>query len=273
MNFNNAGAGTASAELPVSGMYAIVIDPWFERSGAMTVTLSEDLETPISYQRLASEPELTPGQNARITFAGTAGQWVSVGLSDMTLGVGYCCEVGTISMQKPDGSVLLAPMNFNNAGAGTASALLPVTGTYAIVIDPWFARSGAMTVTLSEDLAPPISINGSAASLNYRIGQNARITFAGTAGQRVSVGLSDMTLGVGYCCEVGTISMQKPDGSVLLAPMNFNNAGAGTASALLPVSGTYAIVIDPWFARSGAMTVTLSEDLVPPISINAQQRT
>ena len=48
--------------------------------------------------------------------------------------------------------------------------------------------------------------------------------------QRVSVGLSDMTLGVGYCCEVGTISMQKPDGTVLLAPMNFNNAGAATAS-------------------------------------------
>ena len=126
-----------------------------------------------------------------------------------------------------------------------------------------------MTVTLSEDLAPPISINDPPVNLNFRIGQNARITFAGTAGQRVSVGLSDMTLGVGYCCEVGSISMQKPDGTVLLSPMNFNNAGAGTASSELPVSGTYAIVIDPWFARSGAMTVSCRK-IWPPITSTAR---
>src|ERR671939_415680 len=101
----------------------------------------------------------------------------------MTLGVGYCCEVGSISLQKPDGSVLLAPMNFNNGGAGTASAMLPVTGTYAIVIDPWFARSGAMTVRLSGDLANPITINGPPVNLNFNPGQNAKLKFTGTAGQ------------------------------------------------------------------------------------------
>ncbi len=268
VNFSNAGAGTASVLLPVSGTYAIFIDPSIHRSGVVTVTLSEDIASPISINGTAVNLTYRIGQNARLPFEGTAGQRVSVGLSDMTLGVGYCCEVGSISLLKPDGTVLQAAVNFSNAGAGTASVLLPVSGTYAIFIDPSIHRSGAMTVTLSEDIASPISINGIAVNLTYRIGQNARLPFEGTAGQRVSVGLSDMTLGVGYCCEVGSISLLKPDGTVLQAAVNFSNAGAGTASVLLPVSGTYAIFIDPSIHRSGAMTVTLSEDLAPPITVN-----
>ena len=124
------------------------------------------------------------------------------------------------------------------------TSVLPATGTYTILIDPNGTDTGNITFSLYNvtDLPGTITINGPAVGVTTTApGQNVRLTFQGTAGQWVSVGLSDMTLGVGYCCEVGSISMQKPDGSVLLAPMNFNNAGAGTASALLPVTGTYAI--------------------------------
>jgi hypothetical protein len=212
--------------------------------------------------------DFRPGQNTWLLFDGTAGQRVSVGLSGITFAPGYCCDIGTVALYKPDGTVLQAPVAFTNQGAGTASVALPASGTYAILIDPYLGRSGAITVTLSADLSPQITINGPSVVLDFNAGQNAWLTFAGTAGQRVSVGLSAISIAPTYCCDIGTVSLYKPDGTVLQAPVAFTNQGAGTASVVLPASGNYSILIDPYIGRSGAITATLSADLSPPMTIN-----
>jgi len=246
----------------------VVVDPYLGRSGNVTFTLSEDLAPPIAINDPPVLLTFRPGQNARITFTGTAGQRVSVGLSDMTLATGYCCDIGSIAMYKPDGSVLLAPYAFTNAGQGTPSQVLPVSGTYSVVVDPYLGRSGNATFTLSGDIVGQVIINGPAVPLNFNVGQNARLTFDGTAGQRVSVGLSGITISPGYCCDIGSIAMYKPDGTVLLNPLAFTNAGQGTPSQVLPVTGTYSVVVDPYLGRSGNVTFALSEDLNPQISIS-----
>jgi len=266
--FTNAGQGTPSQVLSVSGTYSIVVDPAGGRTGSVTVTLSEDLAPPTSINGPAVPLNFNVGQNARLTFDGTAGQRVSVGLSGITISPGYCCDIGSIAMYKPDGTVLLNPLAFTNAGQGTPSQVLPVTGTYSVVVDPYLGRSGNVTFTLSEDLAPPIAINDPPVQLNFNPGQNARLTFAGTAGQRVSVGLSGITIGTGYCCDIGSIAMYKPDGTLLLNPLAFTNAGQGTPSQVLPVTGTYSVVVDPYLARSGAATFTLSDEIAFSTSIN-----
>jgi hypothetical protein len=252
--------------LPVTGTYSIVIDPYIGRTGSLTVTLSKDLSPPTVVNGPPLALDFRSGQNAWLLIDGTAGQRVSVGVSDITIGTGFCCDVGSIAFYKPDGSVLLSPFGFSTAGGGTVSQVLPVTGTYAVLIDPYIGRSGTATVTVSEDLAPPITINGPSVALDFRAGQNAQLTFNGVAGQRVSVGLTGITIGTGFCCDVGFMQLNKPDGTVLMTPYGFSTAGAGTPSQVLPVTGTYSIVVDPYIARSGVATVTLSEDLSPPIS-------
>jgi YD repeat-containing protein len=266
--FTNQGAGTASVVLPVSGSYSIFIDPYIGRSGLITATLSADLSPPVSINSGALALDIRPGQNAWLMFAGTAGQRVTLGLSGITIAPGYCCDIGAITLYKPDGTVLQAPLAFTNQGAGTASVVLPVSGTYAFAVDPYLGRSGAITATVSGDLSPPISINGPSVVLDFNAGQNAWLMFDGTAGQRVSVGLSGITMAPGYCCDIGSVSLYKPDGTVLQVPLAFTNQGAGTASVVLPVSGTYAFYIDPYLGRSGAITATVSADLSPPVSIN-----
>ncbi len=268
LSFTNQGAGTPSVVLPANGTYTIIIDPYQVRTGAVTATLSADLAPPISINGSSIPLDFRIGQNAMLTFDGAAGQRISVGLSGITISTGYCCDIGTISLYKPDGTVLQAPVAFTNQGAGTASVVLPSSGTYSILIDPYQARSGAITATLSADLSPPISINGGAVPLDFRAGQNAWLLFDGTAGQRVSVGLSGITIAPGYCCDIGTVALYKSDGTVVQGAMAFTNQGAGTISAVLPASGTYAFAIDPYIARSGAITATLSADLSPPITIN-----
>jgi hypothetical protein len=254
--------------LPVSGTYSIIVDPYLGRSGSATMTLSEDLSPPISINGPSVPLNFSAGQNARLTFDGVAGQRVSVGLAGITIGTGYCCDVGSVAFYKPDGSVLLSPMGFSTAGAGTPSQVLPVTGTYAIVVDPYLGRTGSATITLSEDLSPPITANGPSVPLDFRSGQNARLTFEGTADQRVSLGVNGVTIGTGYCCDVGSIALYKPDGSVQLSPLGFGTAGASTATQVLPITGTYSIIVDPYLGRTGGLTLSLAEDLSGPISIN-----
>jgi len=268
MPFGNGGAGTPSVVLPANGTYTIVIDPYQARTGAVTATLSADLTPAITVNGASVPLDLRAGQNALLTFDGTAGQRISIGLSDITIGTGYCCDIGTVTIYKPDGTVFQAPIAFSNQGAGTPSVVLPASGTYSILIDPYIGRSGAITATVSADLSPPITINGGGVALDFRPGQNAWLTFDGIAGQRVSIGLSGITIAPGYCCDIGSVSLYKPDGTVLQAPIGFSNQGAGTPSVVLPVSGTYSILIDPYIARTGSITATLSADLSPSITIN-----
>ena len=84
----------------------------------------------------------TPGQNARITFAGRAGQHVTLQLSGVSVLISY------VTILKPDGTAL-TPSTLVTTSGRTITADLSSDGTYAITIDPLGAETGMMTLTLS----------------------------------------------------------------------------------------------------------------------------
>ena len=87
-------------------------------------------------------------------------------------------------------------------------------------------------------------------------GQNARVVFEGTAGQRVGLIMSAVTI------SSSAVSILNPDGSNLIAPTFICNSGGFISSSPLPVSGTYTILIDPSGNNVGSMTLKLVD--VPP---------
>jgi len=268
-SFNTSGEGTVTGTLPVTGTYTIVIDPILSKQGNVTVTLSEELSGTIVINGATVPLTFAAGQNARLTFDGVAGQRVSVGISDITIGTGHCCEVGNVSVLKPDGSTMLAPLGFHTSGQGSPSFILTVSGTYSILVNPFLARAGNLTVTLSEDVQEPITINGSSVPLSLsRAGQNALLTFSGTAGQRINLGMSNITIGVGHCCVIADVTVFKPDGTALITPFAFLIGGDGTDTITLPTTGTYSVIVNPFLARAGNVTVTLSDELSDTITIN-----
>jgi hypothetical protein len=89
----------------------------------------------------------TPGQNARLTFAGAAGQRVTLTVANVLVGTSSCCAA-KLSVAKPDGTNLLAPTYFGRRGA-TFSLLPPTTGTYAVVVDPQAGETGSLTLALA----------------------------------------------------------------------------------------------------------------------------
>src|SRR5262249_7803688 len=194
-------------------------------------------------------------QNARVIFSGTAGQRLSVGMTGVTMGSSTCCGV-KVSVLSPGGATFVYPAYVGSRGGDIDTTPRPATGTYTIVVDPQDDATGAITLTLSTEVAGAVVPGGGAKLVTIaRAGQNARLSFDGVGGQTVSLTLSGGTFGPSPCCDV-SVTVLKPDGTTLLTRLT------GTTTAVvalqLPATGTYQVLIDPNEARTGSISVSIS---------------
>ena len=132
--------------LTSSGTYTVLVDPQGSDTGGARLTLHDVPPDATGSLPLTVSLE-TPGQNARVTFAGaTAGQAVTLTLANVTLGTSTCCG-GQLTVYKPDGTRLSGPAFFGTNGK-TVSLQLATTGTYAVQLDPQGAATGSLTASL-----------------------------------------------------------------------------------------------------------------------------
>jgi subtilisin family serine protease len=263
--FGTTGGFVDTKALPVSGTYTILVDPQLTDVGSATLTLY-DVPPDVTGSMTPGGSPLTvtmgptPGQNALVTFSGTQGQRISLGMSNVTIGTSTCCSA-RVSITSPDNSTLIYATPVGRNGGFLDAKVLPMTGTYTILVDPQGADLGSMTLNLYDvppDLTGTLAIGGGPVSLTLAPtpGQNATLTFNGTANQRVSLRLSNVTIGNTSCCGA-KISILKPDGTTVVPPILVGTFGA-TITATLPVTGVYSIGIDPQQAYVGGITLTLS---------------
>ena len=251
--------------LPASGTYSILVDPQLADLGSMTLTLYDvpaDVNASIipGGQPVNVSIGPVPGQNAVVSFYGALGQRIALRMSQVSIGTSSCCSA-RVSILKPDGSTLVYATPVGTSGGFLDTRSLPVAGFYTILVDPQGTDVGSMTLTLYDvppDLSASIAIGGPPISLALGPvpGQNATLGFAGTAGQRVNLRLSNVTLGGSSCCGA-RISLLKPDGTSMVPPILVGTFGA-TMTATLSVTGQYSIVVDPQGANTGSITLTLS---------------
>jgi hypothetical protein len=105
--------------------------------------------------------------------------------------------------------------------------------------------------------APPIVPGGDPVTVTTTTpGENARLVFDGLAGDRISLKLSDVTIGTA-CCSSAKISILKPDGTVLLSGTGFGTSGGFIDTKTLPQTGSYRIFVDPQSNAVGSVTLTL----------------
>lgn len=192
-----------------------------------------------------------PGEMARLTFAATAGQNVSV---NFTNGTFVPCTLNLVILN-PDGSTLnsttcIDPSNF------VSLQNLPQTGTYTMLLTANDASTGSITVTLYGvvDVTGTITIGGPAVNVTLGTpGQIANLTFSGTDAQEVKV------LGTNNTVTCLTVSILKPTGGTLVTS---NETCPGSSFTLpaktLPATGTYTLSIVPYSAYTGSLTVQLT---------------
>ncbi len=236
--------------LPVTGTYTIVIDPNSTFTGSMNLTL-HSVPADVTGTITVAGPPVTittavPGQNANVTFEGTAGQRVSLDLTNVTI------NSSAVTVRKPDGTTLMAAATVSTAGVFFDAVTLPANGTYSIFIDPKVAAVGSMTLTLygvPPDATGTIVIGGPHVTVTITVpGENALLTFAGAAGQIVEIDW-DGDL------QSTTPRINKPDGTSLADTY----ATSGDDIYQLPVTGTYTVVIDPFWNNIGSITIALYE--------------
>jgi len=258
------------ASLPVTGTYTILFVAVSTSTGSVALTLSQDLQAGAIVAGGGSVPVsiARAGQRARLSFSGAAGQRLSLGIAGPTVTTTY-------TVSNPDGTTLTSS-SFGQAGSVDMPPL-PVTGTYGILIDPEYAKTGSMTLTLSEEVSGTITVDGASVPLAIgRAGQRARVTFAGVAGQRLSLLMQDTSVPSG-----GTTTVLRPDGTTH-GTLIFGNGTWTLDLAALTVTGTYTVLIDPsgvgttsttlWLSSEVSGTITPGDVAVPVSVVRPGQR-
>lgn len=265
-SFSTSGGAIDSQILPATGTYAIVVDPAQAFIGNVTIRLynTPDITGTITLDGATVTPSLTvPGQRARYTFSGTAGQWVNLGLTAVTI------SSSAVSLLKPDGTTLVSTTISTSGGSLDPTTTLPTTGTYTIVVDPTGLATGAMTLTLTSPVTGTITLDGASVPISLtKAGRTARYTFSGTSGQWLSLGLTAVTI------SSSTVTMLKPDGTTLAGPTTVGTTGGGLEPpSTLPTTGTYTIVVDPSGTNTGNITLTLMSNLTGTLNLNGTATT
>jgi hypothetical protein len=242
--------------LPVNGTYKIVVDPKQNYTGKMTLRLYNVLADPtgtiLNDGTPAQVVTTTPGQNATLTFSGTIGQRVSLDLNSSTY------KSGKLKILNPDASLLFpTALTFTQAGRFMEPKVLPATGTYTIVIDPKLLSIGQAWLQLfvvPADTTGTVATNGTPSTVTTTgPGQNALLTFSGTAGQRVS-GI----LGNSLYTSLVQVSILNPDSTLLYSPaVPVGAFDAFIDTQTLPTTGTYTVLVDPQGVDTGSLDIRL----------------
>lgn len=172
------------------------------------------------------------GDTAALTFNETAGHYIYLEFS------GSFYYWSNVVVTNPDGSQLEAgPYGAEYLGR----TLLSQTGTYTITLSPHSSTpTGSATFNLFDvpaDFNGAIAINGASASIYLSTpGQRGYLTFSGTAGTPIFVGIGN---GSYFWSNVVLVN---PDGSTLTS----TNFGSGYIDkTTLPQTGTYQLWLFP----------------------------
>lgn len=245
---------------PLSGAYTVLVQSAVG-TGNLTLTLSQSSSQSNGSESSQSE-EInidTPGQSVTVPFNGTAGQIVSVCLNNSSF-TGFITNVG-VTVLNPNGSTLFSGSTVGTGSFLIGSANLPTTGTYTIVLTSLNGNTGSATVLISLFQNQTISVTpvaGGTASTAVAInvpGQQALLTFSGTAGQMASFVLNDSTF-TGGSSNVG-VSILNPNGSTLISGTTAYQGNFIFGPVSLPTTGTYTVVISPGI-NSGSTNVLVS---------------
>ncbi|MFI6697851.1 IPT/TIG domain-containing protein [Streptomyces sp. NPDC050509] len=239
-------------DLPLSGRYSLILKPGTNNLGAAKVTFSSPVTRTLDPDEPTSELQLTRvGQDAKLTFDGTAGESRTLGF-DMT----GMTKTTTVLVYGPDGAQVDSAYVPGGFTGNIDLETLARSGRYTIRVDPTQAGTGRVLATLSRIAdAGTLGMVGPESTLPVtRPGQYGIARFTGQAGQRVSLGMA----AEGFTAYTA-VEVLGPDGkrfgdSFIVA------AGSRTEwdSPTLAVSGTYTVQMKPSSLGTGTLTLALS---------------
>lgn len=237
-------SGTA-LQLPnlAAGTYTIEVVPQYPVTGSFQALLASGLA--------GSTISTTPGQSVTVSFTGTAGESLGLGISGLALSSG---SQANMTLTEPNGNLLVnGPLNANLPGTNFSFLNLPASGTYTIEISPPGQQTMSVTVTLAPPVTGSLSLN-TPQSVSLLAGQYTWISFTATAGQTVAINeASIVTTPAGqnvaltvYNSSGAAVGSMDPPGST------------GTLNLANLAAGTYYIMASPSDAAKATLQLTVA---------------
>jgi hypothetical protein len=138
-------------------------------------------------------------------------------------------------------------------GDQSLALTLPATGTYTVVLKPVGSNTGSASLILSTDVeAGTVTPGGSGVPITIaRSGQNARLTFSGTAGQTPKIASSGWS-----GMDGAAITLYNASG----APIKYCDVSTATLNCplgTLTSTGSFTVLLTPHSAMTGSVTLGL----------------
>ena len=204
-------------------------------------------------------------QSAIVFFNGTAGQTISVGISNST----YGSSCATVTVLDTSDSSIASTLACGPNGV-TPAAVLTSSGTYLITVRSSAVGSLTATIYNAATITQGVSIDGSAVNMSTNPSQPLALTFTGSANQQTAVAVSGSTYGS------IAVSILKPDGTTLVSNMIATSNLTATGNTIVigiqtlpatPSSGTYTIQLIGSPGPGSASVQLFSVNSVPNLSI------
>lgn len=237
----------------LSGTYTVAIAP--NGAGAtLSLQVLGPATTALTVGAAATPVTLgTAGAPVMLTFAGTAGQAMTVALSSVTL------SAATVTLVSPTGATLIS-QSLTTAGL-TLYPTLPATGTYGVLIQPTGALTGSLNASVAvTPIVSSLTVNQASATLPIASATPQVLSFTGTSGQYLSVAVAEATGSVASAM----VSVLQPGGvplasGTLTATCSTSCAGSTVVNlGPLAQAGTYLVVVQSPAGGSASLQVTLA---------------
>jgi len=245
--------------LGTTGVFTLRLDPYQMYAATFTARLAVDFVQTMTPGSAPLNLSLVAAQNASLPFTVTAGQIVALNID--SIATTPASTYVHVYLYASSGSLVTSILtttrhtfNLENLAADT----------YTILIVPRDAAAATMTVTLAAMMGGPLTASGVGTTYSATVQeQNAYFTFAGTAGETLGIGMTELSATPSGASAV-MVHIYKPDGSVLDSSYCYFSDVPGCAWTMrnLPATGTYRVrVVSP----DGA-TMSFKLTLSPPVT-------
>ncbi len=250
-SFSATAFAAQELRLPVSGTYQVLVETSYGETVNSRLMLTAGAAVPVDGTPSTVATDYG-GQAVRNTFQVTAGQQVGIGLYDLAVSSGSYVSV---SLYRPDGTSSTSTTCYTSYQGCKLTLAAAQTGVYSLVVTPQSAtQTFTYKVAVSHDVTGAMTLDEPLDVVLSRRGQNARFTFNGSTGQRLSLQIA----GQATVPAARTIyyRVYRPDGTQL------TSTGTSTYTGLrlpaLPVDGTYTVLVDSNYGETVQAHLTVA---------------
>ncbi len=256
------------------GTYTAYIDPFQTNTGSLTLSINNDQDVTgpsISVGSGATPSTTVPGQDVRLSFAGTAGQRIAILVTNVSN------PEAAVNLITPTGATL-ASVSINNLPTGQTFYIdtqsLPTTGTYQLWVQHNFANYGSESLQIlsvptdfSGTLTVPLpGAQGTAVRVpttgTLSAGENASLNFSASSGQKLSFNVGLSTIGTSYASCLVTVTGPSPSTTQIASGYCGNQGGVAwfIDTIAIPSTGTYTVFLNPQGYLTGNVSAQINND-------------